>query len=354
MRFDRFEFNDLVYSYKWRIAFFWRIGKMELLRDKDADLHDLKGRTIAVLGYGAQGAAQAMCMKDSGLNVIIGLRAGSESVKTAKAYGFEVLETAEAAKRADIIHVLIPDEKQGEIYESEIKQHLTKGKTLSFSHGFNICFGFIKPPADVDVIMVAPKAPGTEERKQFVAGFGVPALIAIKQNHTGNAKKTALAMAKACGFTRAGVLECTFEQETHEDLFGEQAVLCGGLSELIQTGFEVLVEAGYPPEMAYFECLHEMKLIVDLVYEGGMSHMWHVVSNTAEYGGRTRGKAIITPETKVRMKQILKDVESGKFAHEWINEYRSGMKNFTALRIAQNAHQIETTGKEIRALFKKK
>ena len=327
---------------------------MNLMWDKDADINDVRGKTIAVLGYGAQGAAQAMCLKDSGLNVIIGLRNGSESAKAAKEYGFEVVETAEAAKRADIIHVLIPDEKQGEVYESGIRPHLTKGKTLSFSHGFNICFGFIKPPKDIDVIMVAPKSPGTEERKQFVAGFGVPALIAIKQDASGNAKKTALAMAKACGFTRAGVIECTFEQETYEDLFGEQAVLCGGLSELIKTGFEVLVEAGYPPEMAYFECLHEMKLIVDLVYEGGLTHMWHVVSNTAEYGGRTRGKAIITPETKKRMKELLADVESGKFANEWISEYRAGMKNFTRLRNEQNSHEIETIGKEIRALFKKK
>lgn len=326
---------------------------VKLMRDDDADLKDMGGRTIAVIGYGAQGAAQAMCMKDSGLNVIIGLRKGSESRKRAEEYGFSVYEVPEAAARADIIHILMPDEVQGDVYEKEIRQHVAKGKTVSFSHGFNICFGFIKPPANVDVIMVAPKSPGTEERKRFLEGFGVPALIAIKQNPSGRAKKTALAMAKACGFTRAGVMECTFEQETYEDLFGEQAVLCGGLSELIKTGFEVLVEAGYPPEMAYFECLHEMKLIVDLVYEGGLTHMWHVVSNTAEYGGRTRGKAIITPETKKRMKELLADVESGKFANEWIGEYRSGLKNFKRLRAEQNAHQIETIGKDIRALFRK-
>ncbi|HIH09840.1 MAG TPA: ketol-acid reductoisomerase [Candidatus Diapherotrites archaeon] len=328
--------------------------QLKLMQDRDADLKDVAGKTVAVIGYGAQGAAQAMCMKDSGLDVIVGLRKGSESAKKALDYGFKVFEVDEAAKKADIIHLLMPDEVQSEVYERQIKQHLSKGKTLSFSHGFNICYGFIKPPADIDVIMVAPKAPGTEERKQFVAGFGVPALIAIKQDKSGRAKRTALAMAKACGFTRAGVLECTFEQETYEDLFGEQAVLCGGLSELIKTGFEVLVEAGYPPEMAYFECLHEMKLIVDLVYEGGMSHMWHVVSNTAEYGGRTRGKAIITPETKKRMKELLRDVESGKFATEWIAEYRGGLKNFKKLRGEQNAHEIEVVGKEIRALFKKK
>ena len=327
---------------------------MKLFRDNDADLNDLKGKTIAVLGYGAQGAAQAMCLKDSGANVIIGLRKGSDKWKKAEEYGFKVFETAEAAKRADIVHVLIPDEMQGEVYEKDIKQHLSKGKTLSFSHGFNICYGFIKPPAEVDVIMVAPKAPGTEERKQFLAGFGVPALIAIRQNPSGKAKKTALAMAKACGFTRAGVIECTFEQETYEDIFGEQAVLCGGLSELIKDGFETLVEAGYPPEMAYFECLHEMKLITDLVYEGGLKYMWDVVSNTAEYGGRTRGKTVLGPDVKKRMKEILKDVESGKFAHEWIAEYRGGLKNFKRLRLEQDAHLIETTGKEIRALFKRK
>ncbi len=328
--------------------------ELKLLRDKDADFADVKGRTIAVIGYGAQGAAQAMCMKDSGLDVIVGLRKESESWKKAKEYGFDVFETAEAAKRADIIHILMPDEVQSEVFEKDIKQHLRKGKTLSFSHGFNICFGFIKPQKDVDVIMVAPKAPGTEERKQFVSGLGVPALIAIKQDASGNARKTALAMAKACGFTRAGCLECTFEQETYEDLFGEQAVLCGGLSELIQAGFETLVEAGYPPEMAYFECLHEMKLIVDLVYEGGLTHMWHVVSNTAEYGGRTRGKSIIGPEVRKRMKEILADVESGKFANEWMGEYRAGLKNFKRLREEQNAKEIEVVGREIRELFKKK
>ncbi|PIN85495.1 MAG: ketol-acid reductoisomerase [Candidatus Diapherotrites archaeon CG11_big_fil_rev_8_21_14_0_20_37_9] len=326
---------------------------MKFLKDKDADVNSVKGKTIAVIGYGAQGAAQAMCMKDSGLNVIIGLRQGSEKWKTAEQYGFEVLETAKAAEKADIIHVLMPDEKQADAFENDIKPHLTKGKTLSFSHGFNICYKFIVPPTDIDVIMVAPKAPGTEERKQFLQGFGVPGLISIRQDVSGNAKKTALAMAKACGFTRAGVIECTFEQETFEDLFGEQAVLCGGLSELITTGFETLVEAGYPAEMAYFECLHETKLIVDLIYEGGMTHMWDVVSNTAEYGGRTRGKAIIDPEVKQRMKKLLADVESGKFANEWIAEYKSGLKNFKKLREEQNNHEIEIVGKEIRDLFKK-
>ena len=327
---------------------------MKFLKDSDADYNDIKGKKIAVIGYGAQGEAQATCMKDSGLDVIVGLRAGSKAVQKAKDYGFEVLDTAKACEKADIIHVLIPDEMQADVFEKDIKQHLTAGKTLSFSHGFNICYKFITPPEGVDVIMVAPKAPGTEERKQYLAGFGVPGLIAIKQDVSGNAKKTALAMAKACGFTRAGVIECTFEQETYEDLFGEQVVLCGGTAELIKAGFETLVEAGYPPEMAYFECLHELKLITDLIYEGGLTHMWEVVSNTAEYGGRTRGKAIIGPHVKERMKEVLNDVESGKFANEWINEHKSGLVNFKKLREEQDSHQIEIVGKEIRELFKKK
>ena len=327
---------------------------MKIFRDGDADLGDLEGKTIAVIGYGAQGAAQAMCMKDSGLNVIVGLRPDSDKVKVAKDYGFKVYSTREAAEKADIIHMLVPDEVQAEIYKSDIKPALTPGKTLSFSHGFNISFGFIKPPSGVDVIMVAPKAPGTEERKRYLEGFGVPGLLAIKQDVSGQARKNGLAMAKACGFTRAGVPECTFEQETYEDLFGEQAVLCGGLAELIKAGFETLVEAGYPPEMAYFECLHEMKLIVDLAYEGGFTHMWKVVSNTAEYGGRTRGKAIIGPHVKERMKELLKDIESGKFAHEWVEEHRSGSENFQKLRKEQDSHQIEVVGREIRSMFRNK
>ncbi|MCR4335460.1 MAG: ketol-acid reductoisomerase [archaeon] len=327
---------------------------MKIYREEDADLKNLEGKTIAVIGYGAQGKAQAQCMKDSGLNVIIGLRSESEYVKDAKSYGFEVLSTSEASKKADIIHFLIPDEKQADVYAKDIAPQMKEGKTLSFSHGFNICYKFIKPPQGIDVIMIAPKSPGTEERKRYLEGFGVPGLIAIKQDASGNAKQTALTMAKAIGLTRAGVLECTFEQETYEDLFGEQAVLCGGTAELIKTGFEVLVERGYPPEMAYFECLHELKLITDLIYEGGLEHMWKVVSNTAEYGGRTRGGAIIGPDVKKKMENLLDDIESGKFANEWIGESRDGSKNFNKLRQEQDAHQIETVGKEIRALFKKK
>jgi len=327
---------------------------MKIYRDEDADLKDLEGKTIAVIGYGAQGKAQAQCMKDSGLNIIIGLREDSNSIEKAKEFGFDVFTTAEAAKKADIIHYLIPDEIQADVYAKDIAPYLKEGKTLSFSHGFNICFNFIKPPEGIDVIMVAPKSPGTEERKRYLEGFGVPGLVAIKQDASGNAKKTALTMAKAIGLTRAGVLECTFEQETYEDLFGEQAVLCGGTAELIKAGFETLVERGYPPEMAYFECLHELKLITDLIYEGGLTHMWKVVSNTAEYGGRTRGKSIIGPHVKERMKEMLDDIESGKFAREWINESRNGSGNFKKLREEQDAHEIEKVGKEIRGLFKKK
>lgn len=327
---------------------------MKIFRDEDADLKFVKGKTIAVIGYGAQGEAQAKCMRDSGLKVIMGLREGGESALKAKKDGFEVYSVEKAAEKADIIHVLIPDEVQSEVYAAQIKDTLTKGKTLSFSHGFNICFKFIEPPKGVDVIMVAPKSPGTEERKRYLEGFGVPGLVAVKQNESGKARETAFAMAKAMGFTRAGVLECTFEQEAYEDLFGEQAVLCGGLAELIKAGFEILVERGYPPEMAYFECLHEMKLIVDLVYEGGMEHMWDVVSNTAEYGGRTRGPRIIDAKAKERMREILNEVETGKFAKEWIGEYKKGLPNLKRLREEEKKHPIEKVGKEIRALFRKK
>ena len=324
---------------------------VKILRDEDADLNALKGKTISVIGYGSQGRAQALCMKDSGVNVIIGAR-NDETKAKAEEEGLQTMSIPDAAKKGDIIHILIPDEVQADVYEKEIMPYVKKGKTLSWSHGFNIVFKRIVPPADVDVIMVEPKAPGTEERKVFQQGFGVPALISVKQNPSGKAREIALAMAKSCGFTRAGVIECTFEQETYEDLFGEQAVLCGGLSELIKAGFETLVEAGYPPELAYFECLHEMKLIVDLVYAGGMTNMWKVVSNTAEYGGRTRANKIITPQVKENMKKILKDVESGNFAKEWVEEYKKGLPNLKRLREEDSKHQMEIVGKDIRKLFK--
>lgn len=326
---------------------------MKVYNDEETSMDILEGKTVAVIGYGAQGRAQAQCMKDSGLNVVVGLREG-KSWDTAVSDGMEVLSVKEASEKADIIHILIPDEVQAKVYAEEIAPALTEGKALSFSHGFNIAFKKIVPPAGVDVIMSAPKSPGTEERKRYLEGFGVPGLVAVYKDESGSALQKGLALAKSCGFTRAGVIECTFEQEAHEDLFGEQAVLCGGLAELIKSGFEVLTERGYPPEMAYFECLHEMKLIVDLVYEGGIAQMNDVISNTAEYGGMTRGKRLITPETKKEMHKILDEVESGQFADEWLNEYNSGMPNLTKMREELAEHPIEKVGKDIRAMFKKK
>jgi ketol-acid reductoisomerase len=327
---------------------------MKVYRDKDADLNVLKGKTVAVIGYGAQGRAQALCMHDSGINVIVGVRKDGESWKEAQKDGLKVAPIREAAKSADIVHILIPDEVQGEVYTKEIAPEMKKGKALSFSHGFNISFKKIIPSKDIDVFMVAPKSPGTEERKRYLEGFGVPGLLAVYQNPSKNASKLGLAMAKACGFTRAGVIECTFEQEAYEDLFGEQAVLCGGTAELIKAGFETLTARGYTPEMAYFECLHEMKLIVDLIYQGGLTEMWDVVSNTAEYGGRTRGPRIITKETRKEMSKILDEIETGKFAEEWIGEYKKGCPNLNKMRVEEAKHPIEVVGKDIRAMFKKK
>lgn len=327
---------------------------VKILYDNDASLDFLKGKKIAVIGYGAQGRAQALCMHDSGVDVVVGLRENGKSWKQAEADGLKTASMKDAAAQSDIIHILIPDEYHKEVYDRDIKNELKRGKVLSFSHGFNICFRRIIPPPDIDVVMIAPKAPGTEERKIFLEGFGVPGLVAVRQNPSGNAREIALAMAKSIGLTRAGVLECTFEQETYEDLFGEQAVLCGGVSELMKAGFEVLVEKGYPPEMAYFECLHEMKLIIDLVQKGGLAHMWDVVSNTAEYGGLTRGKRIITPEVKENMRKMLREVEDGTFAKEFVAEYENGMQNLKRLRQEDAKHPIEVVGKEIRALFNQK
>lgn len=325
-----------------------------IYHDKDADMKYLNGLTVAVIGYGSQGCAQALCMKDSGVKVIIGVRKDGPSFKKAQKDGFEVFSISEAAEKADIIHILLPDELQGSIYENEIKSHIKAGKTLSCSHGFNIVFKQIVPLENVDVIMVAPKAPGTEERKAFVAGFGVPGLVAIQKNSSGKAKELALAMAKSMGFTRAGVLECTFEQETYEDLFGEQAVLCGGTVQLIKYGFETLTEAGYPPEMAYFECLHELKLIVDLIYEGGIQRMNEVISNTAEWGEYVSGPRVVGPEAKVEMKKVLKEIEDGTFARKWLEESKNGAKNLKKNREALGSHEIEIVGKKIRSLFEKK
>ncbi len=326
---------------------------MEILHDKDADLNVLSGQTIAVMGYGAQGRAQALCMRDSGLNVIIGVRPG-KSFDAASQDGFKVLTVAEAAQEADVIHILLPDELHGPVYKNEIAPYLKPGKTLCCSHGFAYVFGEIVPPSDVDVIMVAPKSPGTEERKRFVEGFGVPGLVAVKQDASGKAMDKALAIAKAEGLTRAGVLKCTMEQETYEDLFGEQNVLCGGTVDLMKYGFEVLTEAGYPPEMAYFECVHEAKLIVDLIYEGGIQKMNQVISNTAEWGEYYNGPFILPADVKERMKESLKRIESGKFAQDWLAEARNGAPVLKAKREALGQHPVEIVGRQIRSLFEKK
>ena len=325
----------------------------KIYHDNDVQTDILKDKRIAVIGYGSQGRAQAQCMKDSGLNIIVGLRKDGQSWQKATGDNMEVKEISEAAKEADIIHILVPDEIQKDIYDIHIKDHMTEGKTLSFSHGFNIVFNQITPPENINIIMIAPKSPGTEERKRYLEGFGVPGLVAIEKDATGQAKQIALEMAKAMGFTRAGVFECTFKQETYSDLFGEQTVLCGGVTELMKAGFETLVKRGYPPQIAYFECFHEVKLIVDLLYEGGLDHMWHIVSNTAEYGGRTIGPKIITEETKKIMEQTLDKIESGAFAKEWLEEYRSGSINLNKMREKEKAHKLETTGKKIRSMFEK-
>ena len=319
--------------------------------DKDADLSVFKGKTLAVLGFGSQGHAHALNLKESGAHVIIGLYEGSKSAAVAKDKGFEVYLTAEAVKRADVIFVALPDTKQAAAYEKDIAPNLTKGKTLLFSHGFSIHFKTIVPPKDVDVILVAPKGPGHIVRRQFTEGKGVPALIAVFQNPSKKAKKTALAWAKGVGGTRAGVLETTFKEETETDLFGEQTVLCGGTSALVQAGFEVLVEAGYSPEMAYFECLHELKLIVDLMNEAGISGMRFSISETAKWGDVAVGPKIIDASVKKRMKAALKDIQSGKFAKDWVKEYEGGYKRYNALLAAGEKHPIEKTGAKLRSLM---
>lgn len=319
--------------------------------DKDAQLENLTGKIIAVLGFGSQGHAHALNLKDSGCNVIIGLYPKSKSRAVAAKHGFEVYDTAEAVKRADVIMVALPDTKQPSVYRKDIAPHLTKGKTLLFSHGFSIHYKTIVPPADVNVIMVAPKGPGHIVRRQFLEGKGVPALIAIFQNPGRDAKKIALAWAKGIGATRGGVLETTFKEETETDLFGEQAVLCGGCSALVQAGFETLVEAGYSPEMAYFECLHELKLIVDLMNESGISGMRFSISETAKWGDVTVGPKVIDASVKRRMKAILKDIQSGKFAREWVKEYEGGYKKYHALLKAGEKHPIEKVGSRLRGMM---
>lgn len=324
---------------------------MKIYYDKDADLKDLKGKKIAIIGYGSQGHAQAQNLRDSGLDVIVSQRKGGENYDLAVRHGFKPVAANEAARQADLIQMLTQDHIQAKLYEEDVKPHLRKGKTLLFSHGFNIHYGQIIPPKEVDVVMIAPKGPGHLVRREFEKGAGVPSLLAVYQDFTRKAKKTALAYAKGLGATRAGVIETTFKEETETDLFGEQAVLCGGVSELIKAGFDTLVEAGYHPEIAYFECLHELKLIVDLMYEGGLSYMRYSVSDTAEYGDLTRGKRIITEGTRQEMKRILQEVQAGHFAREWIIENRVGRPVFTALRKKEAEHPIEAVGEKLRSMM---
>ncbi len=319
--------------------------------DSDANLDLLNGKTIAIIGYGSQGHAHAQNLKDSGVNVIVGLYPGSKSAAKAEAAGIPVHSVADAAKAADWVMILLPDEVQRDIYEREIAPNLKAGDILSFAHGFNINFGQIVPPADVDVVMVAPKGPGHLVRRTYEQGQGVPALFAVYQDATGQARDRAMAYAKGIGGTRAGVLETTFREETETDLFGEQVVLCGGLSALIKAGFETLVEAGYQPELAYFECLHEVKLIVDLIVEGGLATMRDSISNTAEYGDLTRGPRIVTAETKAEMKKILSEIQTGQFAREFVLENQSGKAGFVAMRRREAEHPIEEVGKDLRAMF---
>lgn len=319
--------------------------------DNDANLDLLNGKTVAIVGYGSQGHAHALNLKDSGVNVIVGLYAGSQSAPKAQEAGLTVCSVSEAAQKADFIMILMPDEVQKSVYKSEIEPHLGAGKTLAFAHGFNIHFGQIVPPSEVDVVMVAPKGPGHLVRRTYEQGQGVPALFAVFQDASGKARDVAMAYAKGIGGTRGGILETTFREETETDLFGEQAVLCGGLSALIKAGFETLVEAGYQPELAYFECLHEVKLIVDLVVEGGLAKMRDSISNTAEYGDYVSGPRVITEETKAEMGRILKDIQTGKFARDFVLENQSGKAGFTAMRRREAEHPIEEVGQDLRAMF---
>jgi ketol-acid reductoisomerase len=319
--------------------------------EKDGNLSELKGRTVAIIGYGSQGHAHALNLRDSGVDVVVGLYPGSKSWEKAEAAGLKVMTTAEAAKAAQTMMVLVADHIQGDLYAKEIEPHLTAGKTLMFAHGFNIHFGQIKPPANVDVTMIAPKAPGHRVRELYTEGVGVPALVAVHQDASGKALQQALAYALALGCLRAGVIETTFKEETESDLFGEQAVLCGGASELIRAGFETLVDAGYAPEIAYFECLHELKLIVDLIYEGGLGYMRYSVSDTAEYGDYTRGPRIVNEQTRAEMKKILSEIQSGEFAKAWMDENKSGRKKFLAMRDAAREQRIEKVGGELREMM---
>jgi ketol-acid reductoisomerase len=324
---------------------------MKIYYEKDSKPAVLKGKKIAIIGYGSQGHAHANNLKDSGVEVIVGELAGSDNAKKAKTAGFKVFDAGDAAAKADIVVILLPDELQGEIYNSAIAQNLKKGAYLMFAHGFNIHYGQIVPRPDINVFMVAPKGPGHLVRHEYLKGGGVPALIAVQQDPAGNTKDIALAYAAAIGAARAGVIETSFREETETDLFGEQAVLCGGITSLIQAGYETLVEAGYAPEMAYFECLHETKLIVDLIYEGGIANMRYSISNTAEFGDLTRGPRIITEETKKEMKKILREIQTGEFAREWILENKANKPVYNALRREGAAHSIEEVGAKLRSMM---
>ncbi len=323
----------------------------KLYYEKDASLQPLEGKRIAVLGYGIQGRAQALNLQDSGLDVVVGARPKGESWTAASKDGLETAKVSEAVSSADVAMMLIPDEVQPEVYAKDVAPNLRKGATLEFAHGFNIRYGTIVPPKTVDVIMIAPKAPGAAVRENYLRGFGVPALLAIHQDASGHARETGLAIAKGLGSTKVGVIETTFSEETETDLFGEQADLCGGMASLIQTSFRVLADAGYQPEVAYFEVLHELKMIVDLVQAGGIENMWANVSNTAEYGGRTRGPVVIDEHTRKAMESLLKDIKSGAFARDWRAEYEKGMPTLAKARMQEPDSQIEKVGRDVRRMF---
>jgi ketol-acid reductoisomerase len=319
--------------------------------EQDGNIALLKGKTVGIFGYGSQGHAHALNLRDSGVSVVVGLPETSKSRAKAESAGLRVMSNAEAARASDVMMILVPDHIQPDLYENELKQYLTAGKTMMFAHGFAIHFGFIKPPADIDVSMIAPKAPGHRVREMFTDGMGVPALVAVHQDVSGKAREQALGYGLGLGCLKAGIIETSFKEEAETDLFGEQAVLCGGLCELIRAGFDTLVQAGYAPEMAYFECLHEVKLIVDLIYEGGLSYMRYSISDTAEYGDYTRGPRLINAETRAEMKKILSEIQSGQFARDWMAENKAGRHKFLAMREAQQNQLIETVGADLRKMM---
>ena len=324
---------------------------LKIYYEADCDINVLKGKTVAIIGYGSQGHAHALNLHDSGVNVIVGLYEGSKSAEKARKHGLTVMNVSDATKAADIIMILIPDERQADMYKKDIEPNLTEGKAIAFAHGFNIHFGQIKPPKNVDVFMIAPKGPGHTVRSEYIEGKGVPCLVAIEQDYTGHCLDVALAYGAGIGGARAAIMETTFKIETETDLFGEQAVLCGGVTALMQAGFETLVEAGYAPENAYFECIHEMKLIVDLIYKGGFSLMRYSISDTAEFGDYETGKRLITDETKKEMKKILSEIQDGTFASKWIAENKNGRAHFNACRRIKAEHQLEAVGAELRKMY---